>query len=93
MTTIDPEDVAQVLPWARHLPGEVRCEVMRDLIENAIGASRSGVSDDLIVQSALVGLSAWRSTAEVYADPELQVVLAGGPEDDFGPVPVPEAVR
>jgi len=37
-------------------------------------------------------IRAWKSTAEVYADPEIAEVLRRGVTGDYGPVPKPSPV-
>ncbi|HEY8457844.1 MAG TPA: hypothetical protein VIL34_19785 [Actinopolymorphaceae bacterium] len=39
-----------------------------------------------------VTIRAWKSTAEVYADPEIAEVLRRGVTGDYGPVPKPSPV-
>lgn len=78
--------VPEVFPWVRFLPvEEVRAFVL-ELVETLRGA------DALENPAPVVQvISAWQSTAEVYADPELAAVLSGDGAD-YGPVPAPSVV-
>lgn len=62
--------------WYRALPIEARVE-----FEDELAASTTGG------RAAL--LAAWRSTGQVYADPELLAVLTRDHHGDGGPVPMP----
>jgi hypothetical protein len=70
-----------MFPWARHLPLEAAELFAGELVR----AYRNEESPEAI--AALV--ASWRSTAEVYADPELLKALRTPSEGDFGPVPPP----
>jgi hypothetical protein len=62
--------------WQRHLPPEDHAEMIRELAE-APARHLDAV------------IAAWRSTAGVYADPELHAALTRDLGDDGGPVPQP----
>lgn len=64
--------------WTRHLPTEARTEMTTEL---------AGLSGEQLETC----LAAWRSTAEVYADPELLARLSAPSNGDGGRVPMPEA--
>lgn len=78
--------VPAAFPWVRFLPvEEVRAFVL-ELVET-LCATEALENPAPVVQV----ISAWRSTAEVHADPELAAVLAADGAD-YGPVPAPSAV-
>jgi hypothetical protein len=78
--------VPEAFPWVRFLPvEEVRAFVL-ELVET-LRAADALENPAPVVQV----ISAWQSTAEVHADPELAAVLSAG-GSDFGPVPSPSAV-
>lgn len=62
--------------WQRHLPPEDHAEMIAELAETP--------ARDLDTVTA-----AWRSTAQVYANPELHAALTRDFGDDGGPVPEP----
>jgi hypothetical protein len=75
-----------VFPWVRHLPEEARQEFAAEWLETLTAAAAMGNN------AAVVGtVAAWRSTAEIYADPELFAILTK-PHDgtDYGPAIPPE---
>lgn len=79
MVDVVPED----FPWVRFLPTE---EVAAFRLELAEARRAADALDDpaRVVQV----ISAWKSTAEIHADPELAAILSTGGAD-FGPVPRP----
>lgn len=82
LTHVFPE----AFPWVRFLPEAAVREFLVEFMDTARAAS------DLGTVSPLVPLIAsWKSTAEIYADPELREELASPTEGDYGPVEPPEA--
>jgi hypothetical protein len=77
-----------VFPWVRYLPEDARPEFAAEWIQ----ALSAGASVNSGAEVAVV-VSAWRSTAEIYADPELYARLTRDHNDDFGPVPMPEVLE
>ncbi|HEX6468567.1 MAG TPA: hypothetical protein VF069_05675 [Streptosporangiaceae bacterium] len=75
----------EVFPWVRFLPAESVREFLIELVETANACAEL---ENLAPLEPVV--SAWRKTAEVYADPELHRALTE-PFDgtDHGPVPAP----
>ena len=72
------------LPWVTFLPEADFQQFVGELDAVARGSASLGN-----LAPVAVLLTQWRHTAEVYADPVVLEALAGGPEGDFGPVPVP----
>ena len=76
-----------VFPWVRHLPDEERKEFAAEWLNELKAAASTGNS------AALNGFVAgWRTTAEVYGDPELFAILTKPLDDDadYGPAIPPE---
>ena len=75
----------EVHPWARLLPVDVRAT----FTEEAVGMLRACAA---LGRFSAYGdlLDSWRTTAEVYADPELARRLTGSVELSGAPVPVPD---
>jgi len=75
-----------VFPWVRHLREEGRKEFAAEWLD-ALSAG-AAMGNNAAVE---VVVAEWRSTAEIYADPELFARLTR-PLDgtDYGPVPPPE---
>jgi hypothetical protein len=74
----------QVFPWIRFLPTDGQVEFAQELVD----VMEAGV--DLGVPAPVLQLiTEWRSTAAIYADPELLAILQSPREGDFGPVPRP----
>lgn len=76
-----PVLLADVYPWARHLPLEALEEFGADLRS----ALRDGAEAPGHMEQAVMS---WRATAEAYADPDLLAALRA-PVSDCGPVPEP----
>lgn len=78
--------VPEAFPWVRFLPTEEVRAFVLELVET-LRAADALDNPAPVVQV----ISAWKSTAEIHADPELAEILSadGG---DFGPVPDPTAV-
>jgi hypothetical protein len=74
-----------VFPWVRHLPEAAWQEFAAEWLEALSAAG------ELANGAAVEGLVAgWRSTAEIYADPELYAILTRDLDGiDYGPVPRP----
>lgn len=73
-------------PWVRFLaPDEVR-EFLVEFVETARACA--AIDNYAALDTAV---TAWRHTAEIYADPELYAILTQPLDDDadFGPVPIP----
>jgi hypothetical protein len=82
LTNVFPE----AFPWMRFLPQKAVQEFLVEFLDTARAAS------DLGTVSPLVPLiAAWKSTAEIYADPELREALLEPTEGDFGDVEAPQA--
>jgi hypothetical protein len=75
-----------VFPWVRHLPDDAKKEFAAEWLDTLSAAA------DLENNAAVeVVVAEWRSTAEIYADPELYAILTRETDvDDGGPVPPPE---
>ena len=75
-----------VFPWVLHLPEDARKEFAAEWLE---ALSAAGELDNGAAVEGLV--ASWRSTAEIYADPELFAILTSELDGtDYGPVPRPE---
>jgi hypothetical protein len=74
-------------PWMRFLPDDALGECVTELLTTAVACASVRNFSRYEVEVA-----AWRSTAEIYADPELYARLHGEIELDFsvGSVPCPE---
>lgn len=78
------EDVfAEELPWLKWLPAEARPECIGDLLDHLLAGADTG----LLVPFARA-LREWKSTAEIYSDPELASRLRG-PFETTGSVDAP----
>jgi hypothetical protein len=74
-----------VFPWVRHLPEAAWQEFAAEWLESL---SAAGELDNGAAVEGLV--AGWRSTAEIYADPELYAILTRDLDGtDYGPVPPP----
>src|SRR5262245_27827515 len=69
----------QVFPWVRFLPNDEKAEFVRELIE-VMSAGEELDSPASVLQT----ITEWRSTAQVYADPELLEVLRSQTIEDSG---------
>lgn len=78
--------VPEVFPWVRFLPAEEVRSFVLELVETLRAAD--AVNNPVPV---LQVISAWQSTAEIHADPELAAVLSADGAD-HGPVPDPSVV-
>lgn len=76
----------EVFPWIRFLPAEDKLAFVRELID-VMSAGEELDSPVPVLQA----IAEWRSTAQVYADPELLDVLRSQVIDDAGDVPAPPA--
>lgn len=76
-----------VFPWVRHLPEDAHPEFAAEWL--AALTSGAAMGNNAEVETVV---SAWRATAEIYADPELFARLTKPHDDDvdYGPVPCPE---
>lgn len=76
-----------IFPWVRHLPDDAKEEFAAEWLATLTSAAelRNNAPVEGVVAS-------WRSTAEIYADPELYAILTRkhDKDDDFGPVPPPQ---
>ncbi|RKN08943.1 hypothetical protein [Streptomyces radicis] len=75
----------EAFPWVRFLPREAAREFLAEFMETARAASDLGSISPLVPL-----IASWKSTAEVYADPELAAQLRQSTDDDLGPVERPE---
>jgi hypothetical protein len=83
------EVIPSVFPWVLHLPAGARQEFIAEWLQ-ALSAAAS-LDNNAAVDGVV---AAWRSTAEVYADPELYAALAGERDrTDGGTVPPPQIHR
>ena len=81
LTKVFPE----AFPWVRFLPEDAVREFLLEFLETARASTDLGTVNPLATT-----ISAWKSTAEIYADPELAArLLAPSEGEDFGPVPAP----
>jgi hypothetical protein len=86
--TLAVQVLPSVFPWVRHLPEDARGEFAAEWLDALTAATE--LENNAAVEGLIAG---WRSTAEVYADPELYAILTRKiNDDDFdgGPVPPPE---
>lgn len=80
LTKVFPE----AFPWVRFLPPEAAREFLVEFMTTARAASDLGT-----VAPLAPVIAAWKSTAEIYSDPELRRKLSEPLEDDLGPVEPP----
>ncbi|MBF6190470.1 MULTISPECIES: hypothetical protein [Nocardia] len=78
------EVFAEELPWLKWLPETGRTEAVSELLDQLIAGADTG----LFIPFAR-DLAAWRSTAEIYAQPELARRLTG----PFDPADFTEVTR
>jgi hypothetical protein len=85
--TLLRETMAKVYPWLRFLPEDARDQCVHELIDVAVACA--SIRNFAAFQGKV---ASWRSTAEVYSDPELLAILSGPIEvlEDHGRVPMPE---
>jgi hypothetical protein len=83
--TLAVQVLPSIFPWVRHLPEDARQEFAAEWLSTLSAAA------ELNNSAAVEGIvAAWRSTAEIYADPELFATLTRPADgDDFGSVPRP----
>jgi hypothetical protein len=81
LTSVFPD----AFPWVRFLPDDAVREFLLELIDTAKASTALGIVDPIATV-----IAAWKSTAEVYADPELYAALTSGTHDDHGRVTLPE---
>jgi hypothetical protein len=81
LTGVFPE----AFPWVRFLPQEAVREFLVEFMDTARAASDLGTLNPLAPL-----ISAWKSTAEIYADPDLRAQLTRTDGSDYGPVAAPE---
>ncbi|MFE3542291.1 hypothetical protein ACFXK0_04895 [Nocardia sp. NPDC059177] len=84
-----PHDVAarallDEFPWVDHLPDDAKGEFVRDFARSFQASAELG-EWSLLTQT----LYEWRSTALVFADPDLAKQLLGPVDGDLGPVRPP----
>lgn len=84
--TLAIQVLPSVFPWVRHLPDDAKQEFAAEWIDTLSAAA------EMNNNSAVEGtIAAWRSTAEIYADPVLYAIATRDHgDDDYGPVPMPE---
>ena len=84
--TMAVEVLPAVFPWVRHLRDEGKREFAAEWLDALSAAAAMGNNAGVEVVVA-----EWRSTAEIYADPELFARLTRPVDDiDYGPVLPPE---
>jgi hypothetical protein len=75
-----------IFPWVRHLPDEAKEQFAGEWLATLTAAA--GMNNNAAVEGTV---ASWRSTAEIYADPELYAILTRDHDKgDYGPVPPPE---
>lgn len=79
LTKVFPE----AFPWVRFLPEAAVREFLVEFMDTARAASDLGTINPLAPV-----IASWKSTAEVYSNPELAAQLRTPTEDDLGPVDV-----
>jgi hypothetical protein len=73
------EAFAGTYPWLRFLPEDAQEECIKELVDVAVACA------SIRNFAALHGeVASWRSTAEIYADPELAAKLSGPFEIEHG---------
>lgn len=77
LTRVFPE----AFPWVRFLPDKAVREFLIEFMDTARAASDLGTMSPLAPV-----IAAWKSTAEIYADPELSKQLLASTDDDLGSV-------
>lgn len=80
LTRVFPE----AFPWVHFLPDAAVREFLVEFMETARAASDLGT-----VAPLAPVIASWKSTAEIYSDPELRAKLLEPVGDDFGPVEPP----
>ena len=80
LTRVFPE----AFPWVRFLPEEAVREFLVEFMETARAASDLGTMSPMAAV-----IASWKSTAEVYADPDLSARLSAPLDDGLGPAEVP----
>ncbi|MER6103512.1 hypothetical protein ABT115_14600 [Streptomyces sp. NPDC001832] len=80
LTRVFPE----AFPWVRFLPDRAVREFLVEFMDTARAASDLGTVTPLAPV-----IASWKSTAEIYSDPELRAKLLEPLEGDFGPVEPP----
>jgi hypothetical protein len=86
--TLAVQVLPSVFPWVRHLPEDAWGEFAAEWLDTLNAATELG--NNAAVE---VLVAEWRSTAEIYADPELYAILTRKIDDenfDGGPVSPPE---
>jgi hypothetical protein len=84
--TLAVQVLPAVFPWVRHLPEDARQQFAAEWLDalNTAGELNNGAT----VEGLVAG---WRSTAEIYADPELFAILTREHDGtDYGPVLPPD---
>lgn len=81
LTNVFPD----VFPWVRFLPAEDVREFLVEFVDTANASTSLDTVDPIL---ALV--AAWKSTAEVYSNPELYAALTKDSGEDGGRVILPE---
>jgi len=75
-----------IFPWVRHLPDDAKEQFAAEWLATLTAAAE--MNNNAAVEGTV---ASWRSTAEIYADPELYAILTRHHDkDDYGPVPPPE---
>jgi hypothetical protein len=84
--TLAVEALPAVFPWVRHLPEDARREFAAEWLDTLSAAA--AMDNNAALETVI---AAWRSTAEICADPELYAILTREHDKgDYGPVPPPE---
>lgn len=80
LTHVFPE----AFPWVKFLPDAAMREFLVEFMDTARAASELGTIAPLVPL-----ISAWKSTAEIHADPELHAQLISAKGEDLGAVEPP----
>jgi hypothetical protein len=84
--TLAVEVLPAVFPWVRHLPDNAKRDFAAEWLDTLSAAA--ALDNNAAVEGVV---ASWRSTAEIYADPELYAILTREHDGtDYGPVPPPE---
>lgn len=89
-------DEQEVFPWLKHLGEDGQREFFEEIQQISVFSHELGTPLSEYVERINACVAAWKSTAEVWADPELRKVLTsnqGFNEGDFVEAPLPELPR
>lgn len=78
--------------WIEHLPPDEQAEFRNELLTFTLASNEAAYTPEEWAKGARAIFASWKSTAEIYADPELREILtsdAGFNPDDFVEAPRP----